>query len=714
MFLFGPREEFVSIGCVQYGKEQNNRSADGRRTIAALSRSERTFRSRLDSQEREISGGRVFISRVPADEPAKKPKKEGRWLRAARGQRSKNVMTRETEKLSLERRLVVVFDICSSTTILEDLKRTDHLAEWRDLLIKLKDYMLGQPADLNVELYKFIGDGWILLLPDDTPKEKLCDFLVQLSMKFAAEFNTHIKNLLAHSPSPIGLMFGIDSGELIRLEMNDQVEYLGRAINVASRLQGQTKELSGGPSYKALFSKNSYNSPPPTTPIPVEIVKVSLRNISGGEKYECLVFKTSEARRMGRSRTQESLWTRVDKSLRDAAYFWLANPVDILSASEVLKIGVVPDMIRLAPPEREQVAQIREEVINRVRSETPNALPKMSTQKFYEDLLVEADLMPGVDDIPPATAPSRLKTFQSLQSSRTLAEQRSQAIRDLFQFHAISSEAGNGFERNGTLLAISDIKYQPQGEHGSGIHLTLQPTDYYSYRVIAGCSKQIKKDLLAHSNLSIPLGFLDYANAGFQEFIHLSLGVLVVIHTLKDDRVIIRKRSSMAADFGEANKFVASANEGLRGGYIDERSGALLPFKDILAKVLTNEVFGLPAKGKKDLIALTNSIFLTGACLYLPNLSIDLCFLARTDCTAEQVHVAARSAPHSIFEFQQWCKKPGFKMRGIDEFIKHGLACPKIGELGEFMKRTIAVGSARDSWDEGSLIAVLLSTLVPR
>ena len=41
-------------------------------------------------------------------------------------------------------------------------------------------------------------------------------------------------------------MFGIDAGELIRLELNGQVEYLGRAINVASRLQSYTKELPVG------------------------------------------------------------------------------------------------------------------------------------------------------------------------------------------------------------------------------------------------------------------------------------------------------------------------------------------------------------------------------------------------------------------------------------------------------------------------------------
>ena len=93
-------------------------------------------------------------------------------------------MTREDEKLTFERRLVVVCDICSSTAILEDLKRTDHLAEWRNLLIGLKDCLLHIGESLGMELYKFIGDGWVLLFPEAIAKSKLCNFLGDLSMVF--------------------------------------------------------------------------------------------------------------------------------------------------------------------------------------------------------------------------------------------------------------------------------------------------------------------------------------------------------------------------------------------------------------------------------------------------------------------------------------------------------------------------------------------------
>jgi hypothetical protein len=197
----------------------------------------------------------------------------------------------ETEELGRERHLVVVFDICSSTTILEDLKRTDNLAAWRDLLLEMKANLQEEGSRLAMCLYKFIGDGWVLLFPDNVPKKDLCGWLSRFSEWYQGQFERAIRPLLLQEPSPIGLMFGIDAGELIRLELNEQVEYLGRAINVASRLQAQTKDLRGGPSYKALFSRNSFNSPsPPPRDIPVESTKVS-RNISPAT-IECFIFQT--------------------------------------------------------------------------------------------------------------------------------------------------------------------------------------------------------------------------------------------------------------------------------------------------------------------------------------------------------------------------------------------------------------------------------------
>ena len=216
------------------------------------------------------------------------------------------------EELGRERHLVVVFDICSSTTILEDLKRTDNLAAWRDLLLDMKANLQEEGSRAAMCLYKFIGDGWVLLFPDTVPKKDLCGFLCRISEWYHSQFERSIRPLLLQEPSPIGLMFGIDAGELIRLDLDDQLEYLGRAINVASRLQTQTKELRGGPSYKAIFSRNSFNSPgPPPRDIAVESTKVSLRNISPST-IECFIFQTLQppAEKQGTSR-QPRLETAV-------------------------------------------------------------------------------------------------------------------------------------------------------------------------------------------------------------------------------------------------------------------------------------------------------------------------------------------------------------------------------------------------------------------
>jgi len=205
-------------------------------------------------------------------------------------------MGHETDEPNRERHLVVVFDICSSTTILEDLKRTDNLGAWRKLLISLKDHVLETGTPLGMDLYKFIGDGWVLLFPNSVPKMELCTFLGDLSKKFEVQFEASIKPLLSQEPSPVGLMFGIDAGELIRMALGNQVEFVGRAINVASRLQSYTKELPGGPSYKVIFSKNSFNSPaPPPSGLTVESIKVSLRNISP-PTMQCFVWDATDPR----------------------------------------------------------------------------------------------------------------------------------------------------------------------------------------------------------------------------------------------------------------------------------------------------------------------------------------------------------------------------------------------------------------------------------
>lgn len=72
-------------------------------------------------------------------------------------------MTRRDATAEIEKKLVVAFDICSSTTIIEDLHKTEHTIKWRDFLIWIKEYLRIQSTELDFVVYKFTGDGWILL-----------------------------------------------------------------------------------------------------------------------------------------------------------------------------------------------------------------------------------------------------------------------------------------------------------------------------------------------------------------------------------------------------------------------------------------------------------------------------------------------------------------------------------------------------------------------
>lgn len=200
-------------------------------------------------------------------------------------------MTRENETLTVSRKLVVVFDISSSTTILEDLMRCERLDVWRNVLIALKKELMGSP--LPLEIYKFMGDGWILLFPPETHKEKLFEFLNQLVNCFLFEYQNSVEPIMQADPNPIGLTFGIDSGMLIKLEMNEKSEYLGRAINVAARLQGQAKGLAkDGYSNFVLMSKASFNSLlPEKTEFRTNETRVDLKNITGGEKFQCFAVE---------------------------------------------------------------------------------------------------------------------------------------------------------------------------------------------------------------------------------------------------------------------------------------------------------------------------------------------------------------------------------------------------------------------------------------
>jgi class 3 adenylate cyclase len=182
------------------------------------------------------------------------------------------------------RKTVLIFDICSSTAILENLIRTENVVRWERVLGELKRYMWQLNDAVEFATYKFLGDGWILLFDDGSlHKDALLLLMRAIELKYERLFKAEIEPVLTSMPEIVGITFGIDEGSLARLTINKKEEYVGRAINVAARLQSAVKSLGGPPNGIALFSANAFARLGITAKS--DGVECSLPNVVGGTSY---------------------------------------------------------------------------------------------------------------------------------------------------------------------------------------------------------------------------------------------------------------------------------------------------------------------------------------------------------------------------------------------------------------------------------------------
>jgi len=133
-------------------------------------------------------------------------------------------------------------------------------------------------------MYKFLGDGWILLFDDEEMSgERLIRFLKDLSAEYERLFRKFVADVLSNMPVHIGLTFGVDEGSLVAIVMNKQKEYVGRAINVAARLQSAVKNLEGPPQGTLLMSSNAFARL--KMKIKSKLIECKLSNVAGGDQY---------------------------------------------------------------------------------------------------------------------------------------------------------------------------------------------------------------------------------------------------------------------------------------------------------------------------------------------------------------------------------------------------------------------------------------------
>lgn len=192
--------------------------------------------------------------------------------------------------------IVLAFDMCSSSDILEELILRHDLSPYDRVITKLKHYLAYAQEWVLFDPYKFTGDGWILLFPGNTSGASLWKFIAGLSGCYRAISESDLLPRLNTRPTTLGLTFGIERGPIAKMTIFQQAEYVGRPIIVACRLQAAVKGVTSNPAYKALVSASAFND------YFAELGKVgaisrnvSLGNIRGGRTFRCKLIRTFPA-----------------------------------------------------------------------------------------------------------------------------------------------------------------------------------------------------------------------------------------------------------------------------------------------------------------------------------------------------------------------------------------------------------------------------------
>lgn len=113
-----------------------------------------------------------------------------------------------------------------------------------------------------------------------------------MARSFYHYYENSVRNIepyLENKIDKVGISFGADIGTLVRTIMQGKIEYIGRSLNVAGRLQTAIKDKDANPQNKILMTKNLYSTIAidEDDEFEVEDVTRSLRNISEGKSFQC-------------------------------------------------------------------------------------------------------------------------------------------------------------------------------------------------------------------------------------------------------------------------------------------------------------------------------------------------------------------------------------------------------------------------------------------
>jgi class 3 adenylate cyclase len=158
-----------------------------------------------------------------------------------------------TNDITVHNRIVVTIDMCASTNILEDLRKGGHLRKMAAFLGRSMTFLRTAEKTFGFSTYKFTGDGWILLFPNDAGADRVLGAAKEFCIFFQKGSNRLIRPFLIR-PYSLGISFGMACGRLYRFRVGKRKEYIGRALNLACRLQAALKEKDREPQYKGILS----------------------------------------------------------------------------------------------------------------------------------------------------------------------------------------------------------------------------------------------------------------------------------------------------------------------------------------------------------------------------------------------------------------------------------------------------------------------------
>ena len=123
---------------------------------------------------------------------------------------------------------IVVFDMCSSTEIIEGLQSRGRIGLYNELFNHLETLIRTLSQTFGCRIYKFLGDGFILTLNAEASIESviyLCSIICKIANNLV---NTGIIEELNFTPKRTGFTFGFDTGVVYALNMRTGQNLLGR------------------------------------------------------------------------------------------------------------------------------------------------------------------------------------------------------------------------------------------------------------------------------------------------------------------------------------------------------------------------------------------------------------------------------------------------------------------------------------------------------